>query len=173
MGIAYRIQQFWRLLKVEPFPQEALPVVAAVLSPAELALFRKQAATDQTHGLRVLQTLQAAGETDSALLAAALLHDVGKCRLAPTIWDRVVGAFGERFFPQRAASWGEGNPNLLRRPFVIRFQHAAWGAEMAQRAGSRPLTVRLIRYHQGDGEELQNPEEIQLLARLKWADNRN
>ena len=173
MGIVYRVYQFWRLLKAEPFPQEALPVVAAVLSPAELALFRQQVATDQTHGLRVLQTLQAAGETDPDLLAAALLHDVGKCRLSPTIWDRVAGAFGEKFFPQRAALWAKGKPNLFRRPFTIRFQHAAWGAEMAQRAGSRPRTVRLIRYHQDDADNLHGAEERRLLARLKWADNQN
>lgn len=173
MGIVYRLRQFWRLLKVPPFPEEGLAAVSAVLTPAELDLFRRQATEDQTHALRVLKTLQEAGEMDPDLLTAALLHDAGKCRLSPTIWDRVMGAAGEKLFPKRAAKWGTGAPTLLRRPFVIRFQHAAWGAEIAQEAGSRPRAVRLIRHHQDDAAMLTDPGERRLLTRLKWADDQN
>src|SRR5690606_10928256 len=96
MGLTYRLQQFWRLIRVQPFPQEAWTEVQAVLSPQEIALFRQQVTADQTHGLRVSRTLREAGESEPHLLAAALLHDVGKCRVRPTLWDRVVGALVEK-----------------------------------------------------------------------------
>ena len=173
MGLPYRLWQFWRLVRVQPFPASGWPTVKAVLSPAELELFRRQTPADRTHSLRVLLTLQEAGETNPYLLTAALLHDVGKCRMTPNLWDRVVGAAGERLFPRRAATWGRAEASGWRRPFVIREQHAAWGAEMARLAGSHPTTIRLIGHHPDALEALQDREERQLLARLKWADNQN
>lgn len=173
MGLSYRLQQFWRLLKAEPFPEEEWPRIQAVLTAQELALFRRQAAVDQAHGLRVLQTLQQAEETDAHLLTAALLHDVGKARLAPNLWDRVVGAVGEKLLPARAEAWGQGRPTLLRRPFVIRCQHAAWGAEMAQQVGSAPLAVWLIAHHQDAVDSVADECRRRLLQRLKWADDQN
>ncbi len=173
MGLGYRLRQFWRLVQDEPFPQEQWPLVEAILTPAEAALFKQQAAADQVHGLRVLQTLRQAGETDACLLAAALLHDVGKCRLRPTLWDRVSGAILEKLFPARAARWGAAELTWWRRPLIIRRQHAAWGADMAREAGSAPLTVQLIGHHQDSLDGLSDDEQRRLLARLQWADDQN
>lgn len=173
MGLAYRIRQFWNLIRVKPLPKSALENVAAILSPAEVVLFRKQVAGDRAHSYRVLRTLQRAGETDTRLLAAALLHDVGKSRVKTTVVGRVVGAVGERLFPEHAATWGQTEQGSWRRPFVIRRQHARWGAALAKEAGSNPTTVRLIRHHQDRSHVLDDLEERQLLERLQWADNQN
>lgn len=173
MGLAYRLRQFWRLISVEPFPEDAWQTVEEVLQTSELRLFRNQEVADQTHGLRVFRTLQAAGETDRRLLAAALLHDVGKCHMPPTLWDRVAGALGERLFPGQAEKWSRADASFWRRPFVIRYQHPTWGARMAQQVGSDATTVRLIAYHQDKANKLPDQDEQRLLKLLQWADNQN
>ncbi|MFW6068607.1 MAG: HD domain-containing protein [Chloroflexota bacterium] len=173
MDIIYRTKQFVRALTTRSLPVDAWIVIQAVLSPAEVALFRQHANVDRVHSFCVLQTLQAAGETDSRLLAAALLHDIGKCRLPPTLWDRVAGSLGDRFIPRRVQRWAEGGNGAWRRPFVIRCRHAEWGAQLAREAGSHPITVRLIRYHQSDGCPLRDDVERRLLQRLQWADDQN
>lgn len=173
MGIAYRIRQFWNLIRAKPLPESAKKNVAAILSPAELVLFEKQVASDRMHSYRVLRTLQGAGEDDRRLLAAALLHDVGKSQVKTTVVGRVIGAAGEKLFPWHAVRWGGSGQGRWRRPFVIRRQHAQWGAALAEEADSDPTTIRLIRYHQDRASVLDDPEERQLLERLQWADNQN
>jgi hypothetical protein len=50
--------------------------------------------------------------------------------------------------PAKATEWGRAEPRGWKRPFVIAEQHAAWGAELAARAGTSPTVVSLIRRHQ-------------------------
>jgi len=69
-------------------------------------------------------------------------------------------------------------PHGWRRPFVVKAQHAAWGAEMAANAGSDPLTVWLIEHHQDVLAPLKASEEVgteaeRLLRQLQWADDHN
>ncbi len=173
MGLAYRLGQFWRLLRAPALETAAWDEIAALLSPGELALFRRFGNSDQQHGYQVMRTLLAAGDDHPALLAAALLHDVGKTKVRPRLWERIVGALGDTFLPGRAAHWGQGPPRGWRRPFVIRRQHPAWSAELAAAAGSAPLAVALMRHHQ-DKEPGQMPQELAaLLRRLQWADDQH
>lgn len=173
MGVIYRLRQFASVVATPRLPTDAWPIIKATLSLEELALFRRHAEVDRVHSFRVLRTLQEAGETEPHLLAAALLHDVGKSRVRPTLWDRVTGSLGERFFPKRVPAWATGGDEAWRRPFVIRQQHATWGAQMARDAGSHPTTVRLIRYHQSEPRSLHEQQERLLLQRLQWADDQN
>lgn len=173
MSIVYRVRQFWRLLRAGLLPDEAWRIVEEILSPGELALFRRQSAGDCAHGFRVMKTLRDAGETNRCLLAAALLHDVGKSQLDTTTLDRVVGALGERLFPRRATQWGMASGHDWRRPFVIRKKHAWWGADLANSAGSETMTVTLIRHHQEAPETMSDDKARRLLAKLQWADNQH
>jgi len=165
MKIIYRLRQLWQLVTARSLPPSAWQEIEAVLSPRECALFRRHSPADRQHAYRVLRTLRADGRDHPALLAAALLHDVGKTRHRPRAWDRVLGTMAERLFPGRIERWGTGEPRGWRRPFAIRAQHAAWGAEMAAAAGSSPLTVVLIRRHQ---EKVIGPEEGETAALLRW-----
>lgn len=165
MNVTYRLRQFWRLLTAHPLPPAAWEEIEGVLSPQEVALFRRHSPADRQHAYRVLRALRSANRDHPALLAAALLHDVGKTRYRPKAWERVVGTLAERLFPGQIARWGTGNPGGWRRPFVIRMQHAAWGAEMAAAAGSAPLTVALIRRHQ---EKESRPADRKTATFLRW-----
>lgn len=173
MGIGYRLGQFWRNMTAAPLPPEALEVVTAVLTTEELALFHRFSLSDQQHSYRVLCTLQVAGQTDPSLLTAALLHDVGKSRISLKVWERSLAVLLEMMLPQRVKVWGQGKARGWQRPFVVKTQHPAWGAEMVAAAGGDPLAVALIRRHQDElGETADSPED-QLLRLLQWADNQN
>lgn len=171
MSVGYRVGQFWRGLVGGALSAEATAEIAACLSPAELRLFQRQRPADQRHAYRVMRTLVVSGERRPALLAAALLHDVGKSRCGLPIWGRVAIVLAEKFAPALADAWGEGQPTGWRRPFVVRAQHADWGADMAAAAGSPPLLVGLIRSHQSVPPAGDNSAEASLLRRLQWADN--
>lgn len=171
MNVMYRLRQFWQLVTARPLSPAAWQEIEGVLTPAEVALFRRYTPADQRHAYRVLRVLRAAGQDHPDLLAAALLHDVGKTRYRPRAWERVLGTVAERLFPGRIERWGAGEPRGWRRPFVIRAQHAAWGAEMAAAAGSSPLTVTLIRRHQDKAVAADKGETAVLLRQLQAADD--
>lgn len=171
MGLLYRLRQLRDNLTAGPLSEPARRTVSAILSPAEEKLFYQFSPADQWHGYHVLCDLCDAGYNDPALLAAALLHDVGKSRYPLSPWDRTVVVIGSALLPGRAKVWGEGPPVGWRRPFVVRARHPEWGAAMAGEAGSRGPVVELIRRHQ-DKQVSAAPGD-ELLRALQWADDRN
>lgn len=173
MGVLYRLGQFWRMWTAGPLPAAVRAEIAAVLTPQEMMLFNAFLPHDQWHSYRVWRTLQAAGQTQPDLLAAALLHDVGKTRLSLSLWERSLIVLAEAFLPRTVAAWGKEEMHGWRRPFAVKRQHPAWGAEMARAAGCRPLTVSLIRRHQEKLPSTAATREEELLRWLQWADDQN
>jgi hypothetical protein len=172
--VRYRVGQFLRALTAR-VPEEEVEQAIYVLTPGAKGLFRRQAVQDQRHALAVYHTLRQAGHTDPQLLAAALLHDVGKAAVWLPAWQRAIIVLLERFVPRLLAHLGQGQPRGWRRPFVVHAQHPEVGARWAREAGCSPLTVALIRRHQ---DRLASPsslttEEGQLLVALKAADSLN
>lgn len=172
MGLIYRLRQLRDNVAAGPLSAEARAEVAANLSPAEQALFFCFNHADQWHSVRVLRMLRKAGYNHPDLLAAALLHDVGKTRHPLSPWDRTAIVVAEKLVPARAETWGHGAVEGWRRPFVVRACHPAWGAQMAAAAGARPGVVELIARHQ-DRPAVIISETDRLLACLQWADDRN
>lgn len=131
------------LSRREPVPSE-VDWAASWLAPEELALWEAMPVADRRHSLVVARRFVAA-EPDAPrdIVAAALLHDVGKTGCGLGTWGRVAatvaGPRGRRFRRYHA--------------------HEAIGADMAAAAGSTPATVEAIR---GDGE---------FAARLRAADD--
>jgi putative nucleotidyltransferase with HDIG domain len=166
----HRVWQFLRALTARPLTVAEQREVAAILSPAQQALFWQMSATDQRHSLNVVRTLIATGATARDLLVAALLHDVGKSRHHLHLWERVMVVVIRAFGPSAASRWGNEHANGWRRPFVIYQQHPHWGAEMALAAGCSPVTVQLIRDHHDRGGD---QADSKLLRVLQQADSAN
>jgi hypothetical protein len=170
--LPYRLRQLRHNLVAGPLPAAAHDEIAGLLTGPERDLFARYSPADQWHALRVLHMLRDAGYNHPDLLAAALLHDVGKTRYPLSVWDRVVIVVGQGLLGRRTERWGDGEPRGWRRPFVVRAQHPAWGAGMAAAAGTRPGVVALIRRHQEKPVSGTGDQEI-LLRQLQWADDQN
>jgi len=147
MRMFYRLRQLWEVLHARPTASD-LALAQGVLAPPLMALFLRLQPSEQTHSLRILCQLFKQGENHPDLLAAALLHDVGKSRYPLHGWERVMIVLGKAVLPKQTRRWGQGQPRGWPRAFVIAEQHPVWGAEMARGAGASPLTVSLIRHHQ-------------------------
>ena len=170
--LAYRSHQFWCAL----FPTRGgltSEVLRPYLSPAQQNLFRRMQPAEQAHAIQVLNHLKAAGFDDPDLLAAALLHDVGKVVVPLSLLERVLIVLGKRLFPDAVHRWGKGTPRGLHRPFVVAARHTDWGAELAAQAGASPLTVELVRRHHAAPEDQAGPAADRLLAALRSADGKS
>lgn len=170
----YRLSQFWHELRAGALSPGAWDEVGNVLSPAELALFRRFDDSDRWHAVYVLRTLRAAGHAHPDLQTAALLHDVGKTRVSLNVWERSLIVLVGALAPDRVKAWGApaDGPEPAggwRKSFVVKVRHPAWGAEMAAAAGATPRAVALIRHHQDPSTTLADP----LLPLLQWADDLN
>ena len=169
--LSYRVWQFWQSLKKPPGIEE-WHKVEAILTQPELDLFKSLPVPDQNHCLRVLVNLEAKGETDSDLLKAALLHDIGKTRYPLARWERVFGVVLEGVLPGLAAAWGEKDPRGIHRPLVVIHQHPRWGADLAGKAGSSQKVIWLIRHHEAeDLTGLFDQGGVELLKKLQEVDN--
>ena len=173
MSLSYLVTQFWWNITAEPLPQPLRQEIDNSLSSAERELYSRFQESDQWHAYRVYSLLKEAGQSHSDLLAAALLHDVGKTKVNLSVWDRTFTVTVDRLMPEKAISWGQGDLNSWKRPFVVRSRHAQWGAEMAQAAGSTALTIELIRRHQDHLPQNSQSTEDEMLRLLQWADDLN
>lgn len=160
VAVIYRLGQgFQHLGLVAPLKPEDHTEVERWLSPSALPLFYGMSTADQQHSLRVCRGLRAQGYDEQDLLAAALLHDVGKAQGRVPFWTRPVIVLGKRLVP----SWLKRSivhPHDFvthRLPYWQRALSYAWwhadvGAELAKQVGLPERAVLYIRtHHQADG----------------------
>jgi hypothetical protein len=173
VSAAYRVQQFLRAASVWFRPEEVEEAsVSRYLAPEALRLFRVMPRYDQQHALNVFRTLQRQGYTEPDLLAAALLHDVGKSALRGRglqLGHRVAAVLMRAFLPGLLERLGQDESGGWRQPFFIQQHHAAIGADLAQQAGCSPGVVALIRDHEDAAGQAGDP----LLVALQAADSSN
>ncbi len=169
--VCYRIGQAWHHLGfVRPLSQADYEEVRYYLPVSALSLFALMSRADQQHCLRVCRRLRARGCDDSEMLAAALLHDVGKAGGRVPFWTRPVIVLGKRLAPsnfQRAIlALGELHDSTKpawRRALSNAWWHAEVGAELARAAGlSEPAVLYIRTHHQANGPaaELHSVDEI-------------
>lgn len=118
----------------------------AALSPAERALFNGMRPADRAHALRVARRVEQAGYDDPPLVKAALLHDVGKAGHGIHLLHRILRVLLAVLIPALLALIA-GPDAGWHEPFHALVYHAGMGADLLAAAGSDPLTVALVRYH--------------------------
>jgi hypothetical protein len=187
--VRYRLGQVRQQLGfVRPLTTEEYVEVARWLPPAALPLFKTMSAADQRHSLRVCQGLQTRGCREKEMLAAALLHDVGKAGGRVPFWTRPAIVLGKRLAPEilrRLVAYpGIGTnvagtqwitpgthekgltqhiPTGWRRSLSQAWYHAEVGAELAANAGLTEQAVLYIRTHHqphGPAAELHEVDEV-------------
>ena len=134
-------------------------------------MFLRLQPSEQAHSLNIFYALRAEGHTDPDLLAAALLHDIGKSCYPLKTWERVLIVLAKAIFPRQTDRWSEAQPTGWRRPFVVARQHPAWGAELAEQVGASRLLQELIRRHQDALPNRPDTPADRLLVHLKKFDD--
>ena len=126
--------------------------VAGLLGDGELGLWRRMSGADRRHSVVVARRVESvlggpegpdlaavAGDGGTPLLAAALLHDVGKVRSGLGTFGRVAATVLGAAVPGRARGWsGRGG---FRGRVGLYLRHPEEGAALLSEAGSDPLTV--------------------------------
>lgn len=173
MSALYRVRQFVRAVWAWVRSGEGDGEFAAhYLPPPAVKLFQAMPRYDQQHALNVCHTLERQGHVERDLLAAALLHDMGKSVAQGArvgLWHRVAVVLIRVFWPSLLGRLAKDERGSWRRPFYVQVHHAAIGAEAAQQAGCSEITVGLIRHHEDAPDQAFDP----LLAALQAADSEN
>ncbi len=169
MGARYRGRQLWSALRAHVESEER-QLVGRYLSPPLQRLFDRLSMADQRHSLDVLYALCAKGYNDRDLLAAALLHDVGKAGVNLHLWQRVVIVLLQATWPALLEQLAWGDPASWRYAFYLQREHPKIGARLAKEAGASPLTVELIRRHQVPLRQPGRSLEDKFLRVLQEAD---
>jgi hypothetical protein len=169
--ITYRLQQVYQQLGfVTPLIHEDYAEVEQWLPASAIALFCQMSVADQRHSLRVCRGLQARGCVERDMLAAALLHDVGKAQGRVPFWTRPVIVIGKVVAPALLTKLAV-EPQYCdmhklprwRRELSYAWWHAEVGAELAAAAGLSERAVLYIRTHHqttGPAVELYLVDEV-------------
>ena len=171
----YRVGQFRASLR--PWvTRDERAILALWLPPEAEELFWQMPRRDQRHSLNVFYTLRGVGSDQPDLLAAALLHDVGKsvrsgARLR--LFHRVLIVLLEAVRPGWVTRLAVEDPTSWRYPLTIHLHHPEVGAQLALGVGCSQLTARLIANHQVKLAGEPADEEERYLALLQLADEVN
>ena len=135
--------------------------MASVLSPGEHDLWRRMSGPDRRHAHAVARRVERAlgHEATPPILAAALLHDVGKADAGLRTYGRVIATVSAKVAgPEMAHLW------VTRRGFTrkvgLYLLHPDIGGDQLALAGSDPVTVAWAREHHEPEDEWTIPLEV-------------
>jgi len=149
MGGAWHLtKRFFGSLRPGGPSSDDVAWVQSVLSEAEFGLWRRMSGPDRRHsaaiGREVAERL--GPRADGPVLAAALLHDVGKIDADLGTWGRVIATLSAKVAgPETAVAWAETRG--FTRRVGLYLQHPRLGGDMLEMAGSDPLSVAWAREH--------------------------
>jgi hypothetical protein len=139
------------------------------LIDAERELFALMSGPDRRHAIGVAHEAERLLGSDASrpVMAAALLHDVGKLDSRLGTYGRVVATLCAKIAGRdMAASWASGTG--FTRRVGLYLQHDELGATRLEMAGSDPFTVAWTREHHRARETWS--VELPLADALKLAD---
>jgi hypothetical protein len=142
----YRTGQVWHALMPRIGPSD-YAFVRGALDDSLATLFFEMERRDQRHAITVARRLIAAGEADSDLLTAALLHDCGKGSVP--VWLRIMNVLA----PSRLRRFAREDGTPSQRAAFRLLHHEDIGVAKARAAGAKDATLRLILGRPASGEE--------------------
>lgn len=128
--------------------------VSGVLLAREHHLWRRMSNADRRHGVGVARRVERSlgHEATRPVLAAALLHDVGKIESGLGTYGRVVAIVSARVAGADMATTWQTQRGFARRVGLY-LHHDRLGADLLELAGSDALTSAWAREHHRPVEE--------------------
>lgn len=149
-------------------------LAAAHLNSTQMTLFQRMQRSEQLHSLNVLRDVLAQGTIPDDLAVAALLHDCGKSNYPLRVWQKTLAVLIRVFVPGLYTRWSTGDTsNPVIRACVVAERHPQWSAERVSQTGASERALWLIRHHADLPENWHNHPHVNLLRRLKQADDAN
>ncbi len=118
------------------------------LSDAEIRLWNRMQRVDRRHAVGVARRVNNALNDDATapIMAAALLHDVGKSVAQLGVYGRVVATLSAKVAGREMAEAWTQTRGFTRRVGLY-LEHPRLGGDLCELAGSDPLTVAWVREH--------------------------
>jgi hypothetical protein len=142
----------------------------AALLPEERRLWVRMTSYDRRHAVGVAREVQRAlgHEATRPVVAAALLHDVGKVEARLGRYGRVVATLAAAATRRRYVDTWIASRGFTRRVGLY-LRHPKLGGDLLALAGSDPLTVAWAREHHSPPVEWSLPPHV--ATALKTADD--
>ena len=132
------IRRFFDVLTSKPLSISERAAVDSWLTADMAEVFFEQMTADQRHGYHAALSVISDGRSDSDVIAAALMHDIGKRHAHFGVIGRSVTSI----------------MMLLRLPLTRRMllykDHGRSGARDLTRLGAPPLAIEFALHHQGE-----------------------
>lgn len=141
-GSIHLVRRFLGSLSPLPVAAEDEAWATAHLGAGERQLWQRMSLADRKHSVGVARRVAAELGQERAVLAAALLHDVGKVEADLGTVGRVAATLVGR---RRAARWDDAAG--LRGRVAAYLGHDAIGGALLDEAGADPLTAAWAREH--------------------------
>ena len=147
-GFGHLARRFFGSLRPGGPPEADRAWVEDVLSDAEYALWVRQYGPDRRHTVAVAREVERrlGHEATPPVLAAALLHDIGKIDADLGTWGRVVATMSAKVAGADTARLWIKSTGFTRRVGLY-LHHPELGADLLEMAGSDPLTIAWAEEH--------------------------
>jgi hypothetical protein len=161
VSAAHLVKRFFGALRPGGPGAAADAWVAGVLSPAELELWRRMSGPDRRHSHAVARRVERAlgSEAGAPVLAAALLHDVGKVDAGLRTYGRVIATLSGSLAGRENAELWRTQSGFTRKVGLY-LLHPDLGGDQLALADSDPLTVAWTREHHLPEEQWTVPVAI-------------
>lgn len=118
------------------------------LIPGEAELWTRMSNQDRRHSIEVAKATESllGDRADRPVLAAALLHDVGKVDSGLGTWGRVIATLSAAIAGRETAELWVRSSGFTRR-IGLYLKHPEIGADLLAMAGSDSLTITWAREH--------------------------
>jgi hypothetical protein len=169
-GFGHLARRFFGALRPGGPPASEQAWVDEQLLPEERRLWQQMSGPDRRHAAGVAREVQRAlgHEASRPVLAAALLHDVGKVESGLRTYGRVVATLSAKVAGADMAHTWRRQRGFPRRVGLY-LLHPDLGADLLELAGSDPLTVAWAREHHLPDDQWTVPKH--LAVALKSADD--
>lgn len=145
MGAGHLVKRFFGSLAPRRLTEDEAVWVASHLTPDEAELWDRMGRADRRHAVGVARRAETAlGEAATRpVMAAALLHDVGKVESGLRTYGRVMATLSAKAAgADTARAWSQTRG--VTRRIGLYLLHEELGADLLRLAGADPLTVDLV-----------------------------